>query len=206
MRQYQWRRLMTVAVIASLLLGLAATGLGIEALRKINNIKATEAAVSIITPVSGATISGVVGLGAKPIGPNVTAADFLATGGPYHDVKIGTGNRSVVGWVAVGKLRACQTVPMRSAASGTTLLGTVAVVQVSPSKWRTRSRFVPRHFDEFAVEFASRPHTDACFRGLYFAAVRAALGSQTSSSSQKRSVRFAPGPPPGRSFVPLSTT
>ena len=100
MRQYQWRRSMTVAVIASLLLGLAATGLGIEALRKINNIKATEAAVSIITPVSGATISGVVGLGAKPIGPNVTAADFLATGGPYHDVKIGTGNRSVVGWVA----------------------------------------------------------------------------------------------------------
>jgi hypothetical protein len=103
-KQYQWRRSITVAVIASLLLGLAATGLGIETLHKIDNInninKGTEPAVTVVTPISGATISGIVGLSAKSIGPNVTAVDFVATGGPYQDVKIATGALSLVGWIS----------------------------------------------------------------------------------------------------------
>ena len=94
MKQKQWRRLMTVAVVASLLLGLVATGLGIEALRKINNINksnATVPATSIATPTSGATVSGTLSLDAVAVGPKVRAVDFLITGGSYRDAKIGAG-------------------------------------------------------------------------------------------------------------------
>jgi YD repeat-containing protein len=98
--------LISIGVIATLLLGLAATGLGIDALRKIDKIEKmnfTVPATSIITPDGGATISGVVGLDATSIGPKVTAVEFLATGGSYHDAKIGTGGRSAVGWVSEWK-------------------------------------------------------------------------------------------------------
>ena len=104
MKQYQFRRFITTAVIASLLLGLAATGLGIEALHKISNINKAETAMSpatsIVAPSGGAMVSGLVGLDSVPIGPKVTAVDFLATGGAYHDAKISTGVLSPVGWVS----------------------------------------------------------------------------------------------------------
>jgi hypothetical protein len=105
LRQRQWRRLMTIAVVASLLLGLAGVGLGIEALHKVDKINASIIAsapvVSIGTPLSGTTLSGTVGLDARTIGPKVTAVDFLATGGTYHDTKIATGSLIAVGWVSV---------------------------------------------------------------------------------------------------------
>jgi hypothetical protein len=99
-RQYRWRRLITIAVVASLLLGLAATGLGIDALRKIGNGNASDPATSIALPTSGATLSGLAGLSALPIGPNVTAVDFLATGGSYHDTKIAAGGFTRFGWAS----------------------------------------------------------------------------------------------------------
>ena len=94
MKQRQRRRLMSIAVVASLLLGLAAAGLGIEALRKIDKItkdNTTVPATSIFTPTSGLTVSGALPLDAVAVGPGVTAVDFLLTGGKYHEAKIGTG-------------------------------------------------------------------------------------------------------------------
>jgi YD repeat-containing protein len=102
-KQYRWRRLITIAVVATLLLGLAALGLGIDALHKIDKINSTVPATSIVAPSGGATISGVVGLDATSIGPKVTAVEFLATGGSYHDAKIATGGGSPVGWVSQWK-------------------------------------------------------------------------------------------------------
>jgi Bacterial Ig domain len=99
-KQYRWRRLITIAVVATLLLGLAALGLGIDALHKIDKINSTVPATSIVAPSGGATISGVVALDATSIGPKVTAVEFLATGGSYHDAKIATGSASPVGWVS----------------------------------------------------------------------------------------------------------
>lgn len=104
MRQARWRQLMTIGVFVSLLLGLAATGLGIEALHKVDKINSTnsqtEPVTSIITPTGGATVSGVVNLDAVSIGPKVTAVDFLASGGRYHDAKIGGAGLSPVGWAS----------------------------------------------------------------------------------------------------------
>jgi hypothetical protein len=101
-RQRPWRRAITIAVVASLLLGLAALGLGIEALRKANNGNGNESepATSIAAPTGGTTVSGIVDLDTRAIGPNVTAVDFLASGGSYHDAKIETGTNSTVGWAA----------------------------------------------------------------------------------------------------------
>jgi hypothetical protein len=100
---------MTIAVVASLLLGLAAVGLGIEALHKVDNINAsiiaTGPAVTIVLPSSGTTVSGTAGLDARSVGPKVTAVDFLATGGTYHDTKIATASRIAVGWVSVWQTR-----------------------------------------------------------------------------------------------------
>jgi Bacterial Ig domain len=89
---------MTVAVVASLLLALAATGLGIEALRKSGNRTDSGSATSILVPTSGATVSGAAPIAAAPRGPKVTAVDFLVTGGSYHDMKIGTATLSEAGW------------------------------------------------------------------------------------------------------------
>jgi hypothetical protein len=100
---------MTIAVVASLLLGLAAVGLGIDALHKVDKINAsiiaTAPAVTIGSPISGTTLSGSVGLDARTIGAKVTAVDFLATGGTYHDTKIGSGSQIAVGWVSVWQTR-----------------------------------------------------------------------------------------------------
>ncbi len=101
MERDRWRRVMTGAVVASVLLGLVATGLAIAALNK--NPSSTETAgpaTSLVAPSSGNTISGTQVLDAKAIGSNVVAVDFLATGGRLHDAKIGTGTASLVGWVS----------------------------------------------------------------------------------------------------------
>jgi hypothetical protein len=95
----RWRRFMTVAVVASLLLALAATGLGIEALRKSgNHTIESGSATSILVPTGGATVSGAAPIAAAPRGPKVTAVDFLVTGGSFHDTKIGTGTLTEAGW------------------------------------------------------------------------------------------------------------
>ncbi len=90
---------MTVAVVASLLLGLAGTGLGIAALRKSDNPTiGSQPATSILVPTPGATVSGATPIAAAPLGPKVTAVDFLVTGGSNHDTKIGSGTLSEAGW------------------------------------------------------------------------------------------------------------
>jgi hypothetical protein len=90
---------MTVAVVASFLLALAATGLGIEALRQSGDrTVGSEPATSILVPTGGATVSGAAPIAAAPRGPTVTAVDFLVTGGSYHDTKIGSGTLTQAGW------------------------------------------------------------------------------------------------------------
>jgi hypothetical protein len=99
MKPSRWRGFMTVAVVASLLLGLAATGLGIAALRKSDNrASGPEPATSILVPTGGATVSGAAPIAAAPRGPKVTAVDFLVTGGSMHDTKIGSGTLTEAGW------------------------------------------------------------------------------------------------------------
>jgi hypothetical protein len=92
----RWHRGMTVAVVVALLLGLAGTGIGIEALRRTPSNAGP--ATSIAVPSGGATVSGVQGLVAVAIGPNLTAVDFLATGGTLHGSKIATGAPTIIGW------------------------------------------------------------------------------------------------------------
>jgi hypothetical protein len=90
---------MTVAVVASLLLGLAAIGLGIAALRNSDNRTiGSEPATSILVPTGGTTVSGAAPIAAASRGPKVTAVDFLVTGGSNHDTMIGTGTLTEAGW------------------------------------------------------------------------------------------------------------
>jgi hypothetical protein len=100
-RDRRWRRLITILVAVSLLLGLAATGIGIEALRRThkNNTSGSVPATMMLLPTSGTTISGTVDLAAGPINNTVTAVAFLATGGALHDAQIGSGAFSAAGWV-----------------------------------------------------------------------------------------------------------
>jgi hypothetical protein len=101
MERDRTRLAIAVAVIAILLLGLASTVLGILTLRKIpdNTTQGGTAAVTtIITPTSGATLSGLVTIDVRPIGQNVVGVDILATGGGLHDTNIGTATLSLVGW------------------------------------------------------------------------------------------------------------
>ena len=118
---------MTVGVIASLLLGLAGVGLGVEDLRKINNISHTISglntsiasvntfiagfnesfakykaaalvpAATMIRPTTGTTVSGVVFLDAAPLS-DVSSVTFVASGGASHKVQIGTAKVSTAGW------------------------------------------------------------------------------------------------------------
>ncbi len=74
---------MTVAVIVSFLIGLAAAGLGLWDLHKINktngqisSINGYVPAMSIITPSTGQTLSGVVGLAAVPLGGRLVGLQF----------------------------------------------------------------------------------------------------------------------------------
>lgn len=100
MQNDQWRRGITVAVVVSLILGLAGLGVGVEALRR-SHTKAKPASVpatSIVYPASGSTVTGHQKVDAVAIGPNVTAVEFVATGGSLHNTKIGTGVASLGGW------------------------------------------------------------------------------------------------------------
>jgi hypothetical protein len=116
-----WRLTMTVAITASLVLGLVALGFGIEDLRKVNNLThsvdglngsistsfarlkaaASTPAASIVTPANGSTVSGKVGLDASPIGSNVAAVSFVATGGSSKKIQIARGTVTLVGFGAV---------------------------------------------------------------------------------------------------------
>jgi len=114
-KPHTWRVSMTVAVIASLLLGLAAVGLGVEDLRKINNINhfvagfnasfakfkanASVPAATMLLPTNGATVSGVVPLDANPVGTNVSSMNFVASGGTSKNVQIGSGRPTLSGWL-----------------------------------------------------------------------------------------------------------
>jgi hypothetical protein len=99
---------MTVAVIVSLLIGLAAAGLGLWDLHKINviNGRTQEAidnsvpATAIIAPSTGQTISGIVSLDALPLSGHVKAVQFVATGGTSHRVLIANGTGLVSGFGA----------------------------------------------------------------------------------------------------------
>jgi hypothetical protein len=98
---------MTVGVVVSLLLGLAAVGLGVEDLRKINNLNnnvaslKADAAVptaAMLLPVSGTTISGTVTLDASQLSQSVTSVVFVATGGTSQNAQIATAKLSLGGW------------------------------------------------------------------------------------------------------------
>jgi hypothetical protein len=98
---------MTVAVIFSLLIGIAAAGLGLWDLHKINKINGQIASVdfsvpatSIISPTNGQTISGVFLLDARALGNDVTGVQFVATGGSSHSVLIANGASFIGGWGA----------------------------------------------------------------------------------------------------------
>ena len=107
MKQRTWRRSMTVAVFVSLLIGLAAAGIGLLDLHKINKINGHIAAVdfstpatSITSPTTGQTISGPVLLDARALGNDVNAVQFVATGGSSHGVLIANGAAFIAGWGA----------------------------------------------------------------------------------------------------------
>jgi hypothetical protein len=108
-KPHTWRVSMTVGVIVSLLLGLAAVGLGVENLRKINNLNTTVAnlktttavaAVEMATPASGAVVAGSVTLDAVPAGGNPTSVVFVADGGTAQNAQIATAKLSIAGWTA----------------------------------------------------------------------------------------------------------
>ena len=103
---------MTVAVIVSIVIGLAAAGLGIWDLHKVNvdntalraalNASAAangDPATRLASPANGDTVGGMVGLVTAPLG-QVAAVDFLLSGGPDHNTKIATGNKLLIGWTA----------------------------------------------------------------------------------------------------------
>src|ERR1700733_9888164 len=107
LKQRTWRRSMTVAVFVSLLIGLAAAGIGLLDLHKINKINGHIAAVdfstpatSITSPTTGQTISGPVLLDARALGNDVNAVQFVATGGSSHGVLIANGAAFIAGWGA----------------------------------------------------------------------------------------------------------
>jgi hypothetical protein len=115
-----WRLTMTIAIIASLVLGLVALGFGIEDLRKINNLTNTvaglngsiadsfaqlktegsAAAVTMSLPNPGATVSGTVLLDAAPASSNISAVSFVATGGTSNKIQIAKARLSLGGWGA----------------------------------------------------------------------------------------------------------
>jgi hypothetical protein len=96
---------MTIAVIVSLLIGLAAAALGLWDLHKINgeiaSIDTSVPTTSIIAPTTGQTISGLVSLDAVPFGGHLKGVQFVATGGSSHNVSIANGVASLEGWGAV---------------------------------------------------------------------------------------------------------
>jgi Bacterial Ig domain len=101
---------MTIAVIVSLLIGLAAAGLGFWDRHKINTINGQIASIdssvpatSIIAPTTGQTLSGTVSLDALPYGNHFQAVQFVATGGSSRNVLIANGIATYAGWGAQWK-------------------------------------------------------------------------------------------------------
>jgi hypothetical protein len=89
---------MLVAIVASLLLGLAGVGLGIAALRK--SLATNRRRLPWSVRQNGTTISGVHTLAATQVSRTASAVDFLATGGSLHETNVETGTLSIVGWLA----------------------------------------------------------------------------------------------------------
>lgn len=104
----RWRASMMVAVIVSLLIGLAAGGLGLWDLHKFNEIKSIQAvaiddsipATAMISPTTGQTLSGVISLDSLPVSGHVKAVQFVATGGKSHGVLLANGSGSIGGFGA----------------------------------------------------------------------------------------------------------
>jgi thermitase len=107
-----WRTSITVAVLASLLIGVAALVVGIvdwhkvddakssfNAALKVNAVNNAVPATTIATPTTGATVSGVLALDARPIGLSVKSVEFVANGGTAHDVNIGSASPTLIGWL-----------------------------------------------------------------------------------------------------------
>jgi hypothetical protein len=91
----------TVAITAIILLSLASTVVGILTYRKIEQRPtqtATAAVTTIVSPSSGATLSGRTIIAVRPIGQNVSQVDVLATGGTLHSTNIGSATLSLDGW------------------------------------------------------------------------------------------------------------
>jgi hypothetical protein len=102
----------TVAVIASLLIGVAALVISIvnwnrvddatssfNAALKVNAVNNAVPATTMAAPTNGATVSGVVNLDARPIGSSVKSVDFVANGGTAHNVNVGAGSPTLIGWI-----------------------------------------------------------------------------------------------------------
>ncbi len=100
-----WRTSITVAVIASLLIGVAALVVSIVDWNKVDDAKSSfDAALKVAAvnnavpattmaaPTNGATVSGVVNLDARPISSSVKSVDFVANGGTAHNVNVGAGS------------------------------------------------------------------------------------------------------------------
>ena len=107
-----WRTSITIAVIASLLIGVAALVVSIVDWHKVDDAKSSfdaalkvaavnnaVPATTIAAPATGATVSGVVNLDAKPLGPSVKSVEFVANGGTAHNVKLGAGSPTLIGWI-----------------------------------------------------------------------------------------------------------
>jgi hypothetical protein len=107
LRPRRWRMSMTIAVIVSLLIGLAAAGLGYWNRHKINTINGqiasinrTVPATNIVAPTTGQILSGLVSLDALPYGSPLKGLQFVATGGSSHNVVIANGIATIGGWGA----------------------------------------------------------------------------------------------------------
>jgi hypothetical protein len=97
---------MTIGVIVSLLLGIAAVGLGVEDLRKIDNINNiinqvdfSVPATTMLAPAEGAKVSGIVPLDAAGLGGKIRYVEFLASTGGSHQIQIATAGQSDAGFV-----------------------------------------------------------------------------------------------------------
>jgi hypothetical protein len=98
MERDRWRLIISIAVGASLVLGLVGIGIGVEALRK-TKAPPTGPSASVIYPSSGSTVSGTTALDVKPLSPTVTTLNVVATGGSLHDTQIGVATPSLSGWI-----------------------------------------------------------------------------------------------------------
>ncbi len=141
MRPRRWRMSMTIAVIVSLLIGLAAAGLGFWDRHKINTINGqiasinrTVPATNIVAPTTGQILSGLVSLDALPYGSPLKGVQFVATGGSSHNVVIANGIATIGGWARGGIAPIFPTARTTSRASATTLPGEVAK---APLFWST---------------------------------------------------------------------